>query len=39
MVRHGIGRLPVLDRNTKRLVGFITRSDLLGAHRMRLSEV
>ena len=30
MVRHGIGRLPVLDRGTQRLTGFITRSDLLG---------
>jgi len=39
MVRHGIGRLPVLDRNTKRLVGFITRSDLLSAHRTRLNEM
>lgn len=37
MVRHGIGRLPVLDRSTRRLVGFITRSDLLGAHQIRLN--
>jgi H+/Cl- antiporter ClcA/CBS domain-containing protein len=36
MVRHNIGRLPVLDRTTRLLVGFITRSDLLGAHRARL---
>lgn len=37
MVRHGIGRLPVVERSTRRLVGFITRSDLLGAHRTRLN--
>ncbi len=37
MVRHDIGRLPVLDRRTRKLVGFITRSDLLRAHRKRLA--
>ena len=36
MVNHNIGRLPVIDRPTGRLVGMITRSDLLSAHRRRL---
>jgi chloride channel protein, CIC family len=39
MVNHGVGRLPVLDReNPSRVVGVITRSDLLSAHRRRLDE-
>ena len=38
MVNHDIGRLPVLDRATRRVVGMITRSDLLKAHRRRLRE-
>ena len=38
MVNHDIGRLPVLDRQTRRVVGMITRSDLLGAHRKRVRE-
>jgi H+/Cl- antiporter ClcA/CBS domain-containing protein len=38
MVKHNIGRLPVIDRATTRLVGMITRSDLLSAHRRRLQE-
>ena len=38
MVRHDIGRLPVVDRETRRLVGIVTRSDLLKAHRRRLRE-
>jgi H+/Cl- antiporter ClcA/predicted transcriptional regulator len=39
MVNHDIGRLPVLERGTyPKLVGMITRSDLLKAHRRRLSE-
>lgn len=38
MVRHGIGRLPVIERSTLTLVGIVTRSDLLSAHRHRLSE-
>lgn len=38
MVRHDIGRLPVIDRNTSKLVGIVTRSDLLSAHSKRLSE-
>lgn len=38
MVRHGIGRLPVIDRQTGDLVGIVTRSDLLSAHRARLDN-
>jgi CBS domain-containing protein len=38
MVNHDIGRLPVIDRQTRRVVAMITRSDLLGAHRRRLRE-
>lgn len=38
MVRHGIGRLPVIERSTGKLVGIITRSDLLGAHRQRIAH-
>jgi H+/Cl- antiporter ClcA len=38
MVRHDIGRLPVLDRQSRRLVGMLTRSDLLRAHRKRLDS-
>jgi CBS domain-containing protein len=38
MVDHDIGRLPVLERGTNRLVGIVTRSDLLSAHRRRLRE-
>lgn len=37
MVREGVGRLPVTDaRDPMKLVGIITRSDLLGAHEVRL---
>jgi len=40
MVNHGVGRLPVIDRaNPGRLVGMITRSDLLCAQRPRLEEM
>jgi CIC family chloride channel protein len=39
MVNHDIGRLPVLDRATGKLLGMITRSDLLSAHRRRLQEM
>ncbi|BDU69087.1 chloride channel protein [Geothrix oryzae] len=35
MVREGVGRLPVLDEDAK-LVGILTRSDLLEAHASRL---
>jgi len=39
MVRENVGRLPVVDReNPSRLVGFITRSDLLKVHAKRLEE-
>jgi H+/Cl- antiporter ClcA/predicted transcriptional regulator len=38
MVRHDIGRLPVVDRQTRKVVGIVTRSDLLKAHRRRLRE-
>lgn len=36
MVRHEIGRLPVIERRTSKLVGILTRSDILGAHSVRL---
>jgi H+/Cl- antiporter ClcA/CBS domain-containing protein len=37
MVRAGVGRLPVLERGmARRVVGMISRSDLLGAHAGRL---
>jgi CBS domain-containing protein len=39
MVNHNIGRLPVIERNTGRLIGMITRSDLLSAHRRRLQKM
>jgi chloride channel protein, CIC family len=39
MVREEIGRLPVVSRKERRIViGMITRSDLLSAHRQRLEE-
>lgn len=38
MVNHDIGRLPVVTRVGARLVGIITRSDLLSAYRRRLKE-
>ncbi|RYG27197.1 CBS domain-containing protein [bacterium] len=37
MIKEGIGRLPILDRNGE-MVGIITRSDLLSAHQTRLTE-
>lgn len=40
MVRHDVGRLAVIARDgSSRLVGIITRSDLLAAHRRRLDEL
>ena len=39
MVNHDIGRLPVIDRETRRVIAMITRSDLLAAHRQRLREM
>lgn len=39
MVNHEIGRLPVVNREGKpRIVGILTRSDILSAYRMRISE-
>jgi len=37
MVRHGIGRLPLVDA-TGELTGIVTRSDLLAAHGTRIKE-
>jgi CBS-domain-containing membrane protein len=33
-----VGRLPVVSRESRRVVGIVTRSDLLRAHRRRLVE-
>jgi H+/Cl- antiporter ClcA len=38
MVRHDIGRLPVVSRQSRELIGILTRSDILRAHRRRLVE-
>ncbi len=39
MALWGIGRLPVVSReNEKKLVGFITRSDIIKAHRKKVEE-
>jgi predicted transcriptional regulator len=39
MVNHDIGRLPVISRDKPpKLVGFITRGDLLRVHARRLAE-
>jgi H+/Cl- antiporter ClcA len=39
MAHEGVGRLPVVDRDEpERLVGIVTRSDLLAAHGRRLAE-
>jgi CBS domain-containing protein len=39
MVRHEVGRLPVISRKEPwKVVGMVTRSDLLGAHRKRIRE-
>ncbi|QSQ14185.1 chloride channel protein [Myxococcus landrumensis] len=39
MVEEGVGRLPVVRREApSHVVGIITRSDLLGAHRRRLDD-
>jgi len=39
MVNHDIGRLPVVERGQLgKVVGFLTRSDLLSAHRKRLND-
>ncbi|MCC6659890.1 MAG: chloride channel protein [Phycisphaerales bacterium] len=40
MVRHDVGRLPVISRlDTGRIVGIITRSNILAAQRSRLMEM
>jgi CIC family chloride channel protein len=39
MVNHDVGRLPVLSRTTRKLLGMITRSDVLAAHKGRLAEL
>lgn len=36
MVREAVGRLPILDQT--KLVGIVTRSNLLGAHSIRLAS-
>ena len=39
MVRHAIGRLPVVSKTApQRVIGMLTRSDLLSAHARRLTE-
>jgi CIC family chloride channel protein len=39
MVREGVGRLPVVRRDAPaKVVGIVTRSDLLGAHQGRLDD-
>jgi len=39
MVNHGIGRLPVVDRqNPTQVVGIVTRSDVLSSYRRQLEE-
>jgi CBS domain-containing protein len=39
MVRNDVGRLVVVSRSDpKKVTGFITRSDILGAHIRRLRE-
>ncbi len=39
MVSEGVGRLPVVPReNPRKVVGWLTRSDLLHAHRQRLED-
>jgi chloride channel protein, CIC family len=40
MVREGVGRLPVVSRDDpRRVIGMLTRSDLLSAHKPRLEEI
>src|SRR4029079_14037702 len=40
MVRHDIGRLPVMKRDEPwKVIGIITRSDVLSAHRHRLADM
>jgi predicted transcriptional regulator len=40
MVRHDVGRLPVVSRTDPRnMVGIITRSDVLSAYRRRVDDL
>ncbi|HKC59459.1 MAG TPA: chloride channel protein [Myxococcales bacterium] len=40
MVREGVGRLPVVSRkDPRKVIGMLTRSDLLSAHGRRLEEI
>jgi CBS-domain-containing membrane protein len=39
MVRQDVGHLPVVDeKDPRKLVGFVTRTDLIGVERRRLDE-
>ena len=39
MVVAGVGRLPVVDRaDSRKIVGIVTRGDLLGAYRRHVEE-
>ena len=39
MIAEGVGRLPVVARDdTRKVIGWLTRSDLLSAHRQRLED-
>ena len=39
MVRHDVGRLPVVSRdNPKHLIGIVTRSDILSVYERRLRD-
>jgi CIC family chloride channel protein len=38
MAAEAVGRLPVVSRDGAKLVGILTRSDLVSAHRRRLAE-
>ena len=38
MVNHDVGRLPVLSRDEGKLLGIITRSDVLAGHKLRLAQ-
>ena len=39
MLNHDVGRLPVLSRTDHRLLGIITRSDVLAGNKARLAEL
>ncbi|HWE02415.1 MAG TPA: chloride channel protein [Tepidisphaeraceae bacterium] len=40
MVRHDVGRLPVISRKEPwKVIGMVTRSDVLGAHRTRIKDL